>query len=118
MTRQPNPRSEVGAGSILALAIVAVVVVLALAMVGLGVGLVARQRTIAAADASALAAADVLLGAAPGDPCAVARSVAERNGAVLETCELDGFIATVTTASQLAGVPISARSTAGPESAR
>jgi secretion/DNA translocation related TadE-like protein len=111
-------RSEVGAGSILALAVLAAAVVLALAMVGLGAGLVVRQRTIGAADAAALAAADVLLGAAPGDPCTVASSIAQRNGAVLESCEVDGFIATVTTGSQLAGVPIRARSSAGPESAR
>ena len=78
-----NSRAEVGAGSILALAVVAAAVVLALAMVALGAGLAVRQRTIAAADAAALAAADVLLGAAPGDPCTVASSIADRNGAVL-----------------------------------
>jgi secretion/DNA translocation related TadE-like protein len=87
-------------------------------MVGLGAGLVVRQRTIAASDAAALAAADVLLGASPGDPCAVAASVAERNGATLESCELDGYLATVTTGSRVAGVPILVRSTAGPEPAR
>ena len=117
MTR-PHPRSEVGAGSILAVAIVAAAVTVALATVGLGAGLVARQRTIAAADAAALAAADVLLGAAPGDPCAVASSVAERNGATLETCELDGYVATVTASSWVGGAPIVARSTAGLESTR
>ena len=118
MTRPRHPRSEVGAGSILALAIVAVAVTVALAMVGLGAGLVARQRTIAAADAAALAAADVLLGAAPGDPCEVARAVAEGNGATLERCELDGYVVTVMTGSWVVGAPIVAQSTAGPESAR
>jgi secretion/DNA translocation related TadE-like protein len=118
MTRPRHPESEAGAGSILALAIVAAAIMLALAMVGLGAGLVVRQRTIAAADASALAAADVLLGAAPGDPCTVASAVAERNGATLESCDLDGYVATVTTRAVVGGAPTVARSTAGPESAR
>jgi secretion/DNA translocation related TadE-like protein len=110
-------RSEVGAGSVLALAIVAATVTIALAAVALGAGLAVRQRTIAAADAAALAAADVLLGAAPGDPCTVAASVAELNGTRLESCELDGWVATVTTSSWVAGTPIVARSTAGPDPA-
>ena len=112
------PRSDAGAGSILALAIIGAAVIVAIALVGLGAGLVVRQRTIAAADAAALAAADVLLGAAPGDPCTVAGLVAERNLATLESCELDGYVATVTAGSRVSGVPILARSTAGPEPAR
>ena len=87
-------------------------------MVNLGVGLAVRQRTISAADAAALAAADVLLGAAPGEPCRVASNVAERNGATLEGCELDGYVATVSTRASWAGIPITARSTAGPPPAR
>ena len=110
--------ADAGAGTVLALAIVALAVLLALTMVGLGAGLVVRQRTIGAADAAALAAADVLLGAAPGEPCSVAATIAETNGAVLHACELDGYIATVTTRSWVLGAPIVAQSTAGPRSAR
>jgi secretion/DNA translocation related TadE-like protein len=118
LTDAQHPEAELGAGSILALAIVGAAILAALAMVGLGAGLVVRQRTIGAADAAALAAADVLLGAAPGDPCAVAAEVAEGNGSTLDGCELDGYVVTVTTRSTVAGMPIVARSTAGPESAR
>ena len=111
-------RSDAGAGSILAVAIVAAAVILALAMVGLGAGLVARQRTIGAADAAALAAADVLLGAAPGDPCGVAAELATANGATLLACGLDGYLATVTLRADLVGAPILAQSTAGPPPSR
>jgi secretion/DNA translocation related TadE-like protein len=75
-----------GSGSVLVLGLVAVAVLLAgagavLAQVG-----AAASRAGSAADLAALAAADVLLGRAAGEPCAVARRVAQANGAALTGC--------------------------------
>lgn len=106
--------ADTGAGGVLALAIVAVTVVVALAVTGLGAALAARQRVVAAADASALAAADALLGAASGEPCARAAEVAAAHHVALLGCEVDGAEVTVTTGADLAGVPVEARSRAGP----
>ena len=69
---------------------------------------------IAAADAAALAAADTALGAAPGSPCANADRVAAKHGANLVRCEIDGLVATIETAASFAGIPVHARSRAGP----
>ena len=79
--------------------------------------LAVKQSVAAAADAAALAAADVAVGRAPGYPCEVATGVAAANGASVVACELDGLVATVTVARPLLGVPISARATAGPPGA-
>jgi secretion/DNA translocation related TadE-like protein len=76
--------------------------------------LAAKQSVAAAADAAALAAADVAVGRAPGYPCEVATDVATANRASVVACELDGLVATVTVARSLLGVAISARATAGP----
>ena len=46
----------------------------------------ANRRASAAADLSALAAADAYRGLTEGDPCAVAADLAERHGAHLESC--------------------------------
>ena len=107
-------RDERGAGVVLALAIVGVVVLLATAMVGLGAVLAVRQRVIGAADAAAVAAADVAIGIAPGDPCTVAAHVAAAGGARVQRCALDGLVVTVTVAGSAAGIPISALARAGP----
>lgn len=105
---------DAGAGGVLALAVVAVTIVAALAVTGLGAALAARQRVVAAADASALAAADALLGAAPGEPCARAAEVAAAHHVALLGCDVDGAEVAVTTGAELAGVPVEARSRAGP----
>jgi secretion/DNA translocation related TadE-like protein len=47
---------------------------------------VAASRAAAAADLAALAAADAARGITPGEPCAVARDVALKNGALLLDC--------------------------------
>lgn len=107
-------RSERGAGSVLAIGMVAAVTVVALAIVGLAVGLAARQRIIGAADAAALAAADTALGHVAGAPCEVAAATARANGGVLAACRLDGLVATVEVRGTFAGIPLGARSRAGP----
>ena len=79
-------RSEEGSGTVLALTIIAALLVLTVVIAGL-IGVVsANRRASAAADLSALAAADAYRGLTEGDPCAVATELAERHGAHLESC--------------------------------
>lgn len=81
-----NQRPEEGSGTVLALTIIAALLVLTVVIAGL-IGVVsANRRASAAADLSALAAADAYRGLTEGDPCAVAAELAERHGARLESC--------------------------------
>lgn len=78
--------SEEGSGTVLALTIIAALLVLTVVIAGL-IGVVsANRRASAAADLSALAAADAYRGLTEGDPCVVAADLAERHGAQLESC--------------------------------
>ena len=73
------------------------------------------KRTVAnAADAAALAAADVAIGIVPGVPCDAASTAAALNGARLSECRLSGVVATVATESFVLGVRVEARARAGP----
>jgi secretion/DNA translocation related TadE-like protein len=113
--QHPNGlRDDAGAGGVLALAVVGTTVAVALAALGLGSALVVRQRVVAAADASALAAADTLLGVVPGDPCALAAQVAAAHRVALTECELEGAEARVRVGASVFGLPISVESRAGP----
>jgi secretion/DNA translocation related TadE-like protein len=105
---------DAGSGTVAAVAIVAAVALLATTAVGLGAGLAVRQRVLGAADSAALAAADVAAGVAPGDPCPTAARVAEAGGARLDACSADGLVLTVRVSGSVAGIPLSARATAGP----
>ena len=79
-------RPEEGSGTVLALTIIAALLVVTVVIAGL-IGVVsANRRASAAADLSALAAADAYRGLTEGDPCAVAAYLAERHGAHLESC--------------------------------
>lgn len=81
-----NQRPEEGSGTVLALTIIAALLVVTVVIAGL-IGVVsANRRASAAADLSALAAADAYRGLTEGDPCAVAADLAERHGAQLESC--------------------------------
>jgi len=111
-------RGERGAGSVLALAVVAATVALTVPVLGACALLLGGQLAANAADAAALAAADVASGASPGEPCARAADAAERNGAVLEACAVDGAIADVRASVTVAGVAQAARARAGPPDAR
>lgn len=85
-TASENQRSEEGSGTVLALTIIAALLVMTVVIAGL-IGVVsANRRASAAADLSALAAADAYRGLTAGDPCAVAADLAERHGAHLESC--------------------------------
>jgi secretion/DNA translocation related TadE-like protein len=91
-------RDEEGAATVLALAIVGAVVALAGGFAAILAGSVASQFAANAADAAALAAADAIAGVVPADPCALATLAAERNGARLVACGIDGPAASVTVA--------------------
>ena len=85
-TSSENQRPEEGSGTVLALTIITALLVVTVVIAGL-IGVVsANRRASAAADLSALAAADAYRGLTEGDPCAVAADLAERHGAHLESC--------------------------------
>ena len=86
LAQPAEERPEEGSGTVLALTIIAALLVVTVVIAGL-IGVVsANRRASAAADLSALAAADAYRGLTEGDPCAVATDLAERHGAHLESC--------------------------------
>ena len=105
---------EEGSGSILAIGILSAVVILAATSIPLYAVLATKSQTQAAADAAALAAADVRRGVTGGFPCDVAERVARANKAELTECELDGYIATVEVARHVLGFELRSTATAGP----
>jgi secretion/DNA translocation related TadE-like protein len=74
----------------------------------------ARQRAGIAADAAALAAADVAVGLIDGEPCSRAELVARANGAALADCAIAGPVAWVTAVVPYAGWQAEVRARAGP----
>ena len=108
---------ESGSGSILAVAVLACVLGLAAVVVPTNEALVVKQRVVAAADAAALAAADTAAGVVAGIPCEAGNRTAERNGATLTACRVDGITATVTASASWLGMPISVTARAGPPAA-
>nr|RZI37115.1 hypothetical protein BJQ95_00458 [Cryobacterium sp. SO1] len=106
--------SERGSGSVLAVALVGALVTLTAVLVPVLALLPAHQSVQGAADAAALAAADIASGLIPGVPCDTAARAAELNGARLAACTVDGLIATVTVARTVGVFPISSRARAGP----
>lgn len=98
----------------LSVAIVAAMLAAVSLLVPLSIALVAKQRAAGAADAAALAAADIAIGLVPGSPCSAAESVAGANGARLRACEIDGVIVTVRVEVPVAGFEVSGAATAGP----
>lgn len=106
-----------GAGSALVIGIVAVVCVAGLTMLGGGHALARGQLLTSAADAAALAAADVMLGWAPGDPCAVAERVATAHSVRLSACAAEGLSMVVRVEASILGLTISRSALAGPPEA-
>lgn len=94
-------KPEDGVAVVMALGLSAVLVVVALLGSGAGAVISAHRRVQAAADLAALAAARG--GAAGEGGCGAAQRVAERNGGVLERCELAGSVATVAVSTALPG---------------
>ena len=107
-------REETGSGSVLGLSIVGAVIALLLLLLPLAGAIELALRVSSAADAAALAAADVESGAIAGIPCHEAARVAEAVGAELERCEVDGTAATVRVGSGIPGFAAKAEATAGP----
>ena len=107
-------RGDDGAGTVLALAIVAATFIATIAVLGVAAALAVRHRAATAADAAALAAADVLLGAAAGEPCARSAQVASENGFELSACHIEGAEAVVAVRVEVLGVPVEIRARAGP----
>jgi len=107
-------RSERGSGTVLAVALIGCLMAVTLAVVPLYRVLAIRQAVAGAADAAALAAADVAAGYAAGYPCEMAEHVASANNSRLDSCTVDGLIATVTTAREFAGFSVTSTATAGP----
>lgn len=108
-------REERGSGTVLALGIIGVLVAVAVAVSGLIQAQAAAGRARSAADLSALAGATALSSVlAPADPCVTAGRVAQANGAVLESCVVDGedVVVTVTVHTTVLGVPRLAQSAA------
>lgn len=62
------------------------IMVFVAALGGLSQAFAAHSTAQSAADLAVLAAADAVRGIAPGEPCAVAKEVAKRNGGVVNDC--------------------------------
>lgn len=109
---------DAGAGTVMALGICALSIALLLA--GLLVVQASSSASVAAtaADLAALAGADTARGLRDGDPCGVAREVAQRNRAQLRECSVDPGRETVTVEASVTAAllpwPASARARAGP----
>ncbi len=90
-------RGDSGVATALVLALSAVLGTVGSAAVGLGSVQVARQRAVAVADLAALAAAQAAqAGLDAPAACARATVLAERSGARLSACAVDGAAVTVT----------------------
>jgi secretion/DNA translocation related TadE-like protein len=112
---KPNDKTdEYGSASVLMVGIVGVLVTAVATVLPLYIGMSVRQSVISAADASALAAADVAVGIIPGIPCEIAATVATANSAVLTACVFDGLVVTVSTQRDFLGLALRADATAGP----
>lgn len=101
-------------GTLLAVAVTACTATIAVGAVTAGAASAFSQHIAGVADAAALAAADAASGAITGEPCGRAREVASAAGAVVDTCALDGLIATVRVADEFGRFPVTASARAGP----
>jgi secretion/DNA translocation related TadE-like protein len=105
---------ERGSGSVLAVGLIGAVVALVALALPLYIGLATRRAVAGAADAAALAAADVASGLEPGYPCAAADRVASANRAILASCAIDGLVVTVSVSRVILTVDVTSTATAGP----
>jgi secretion/DNA translocation related TadE-like protein len=105
---------DVGSGSLLAIAIIGATIASLALGVPLLVGIGIRESVATAADAGALAGADVAAGIYPGSPCTVVASVATANHARLVGCRVDGLVITVRVSTEFLGLPVASEATAGP----
>ncbi|RZU66285.1 secretion/DNA translocation related TadE-like protein [Microterricola gilva] len=110
----PGDRGDRGSGTVLTLAVLGATVGVVLTLIPVTGAFVASQRAANAADAAALAAADVASGAVPGVACQLATVAASLNGAVLDGCELNGAVALVSVSTSWWVFSLSASARAGP----
>jgi secretion/DNA translocation related TadE-like protein len=115
--RPARPRGDNGSGSILGLATIGSVTAVIALTLPLYIGMAIRQSLEGAADAAALAAADVASGISPGFPCVSAALVATADAGDLASCRIDGLVATVRLQRTFLGVSLQATATAGPPDA-
>lgn len=108
------PLGDRGSGAVLTVGVLGAVVTVVLTVIPVAGAFVASQRAANAADAAALAAADVASGAMPGVACELATAAASLNGAVLDRCELSGGVALVSVSSNWWVFSLSATARAGP----
>lgn len=101
-------------GAILTVGSILVTSALTLGLAATGGAAVAARRAAGAADNAAIAAADTVSGALPGEPCARATEVAGASGARVIDCRTDDLDATVTVVVPFAGLVATARARAGP----
>jgi secretion/DNA translocation related TadE-like protein len=99
---------------VLAIAIAAATVAVTAIALPLYLALATKQVAAGAADAAALAGADVAVGIVPGFPCESAASVASANGARLEACTVDGLVVSVVVSTTILGLSVRSAATAGP----
>jgi secretion/DNA translocation related TadE-like protein len=81
-----NAREERGSVTVVAAAVIAMLVVLSMGVADVARALIVREQARTAADAAALAAVAELAFPTVGDPTALAREYAARNGAELSSC--------------------------------
>jgi secretion/DNA translocation related TadE-like protein len=103
-----------GSASLLAVGLIGATATLTGILIPFTMALVTRQAVAGAADAAALAAADVASGRVAGVPCELALLVVEANGASMAVCEVDGLVVTVTATTSTLGIAIPVTATAGP----
>jgi secretion/DNA translocation related TadE-like protein len=99
------------------LGLVAIVATAGLILVGAASALSSAQRVSAAADAAALAAADVMLGWVAGEPCDLAARVARAHRTALHDCRSEGFSMVVTVRMTVLGIVVERSARAGPPGA-
>lgn len=102
------------AGAMLVVGSIVVCSTLTIGLAATGGAAVAARRAAGAADNAAIAAADTVSGALPGEPCERAAEVADASGARLAACETEDLDAFVTVEVSFAGMVASARARAGP----
>lgn len=107
-------RDERGAGSGLVVGIIAVMFAVCGVLLGVMQLGAHSQRLAGAADAGALAAADIASGRNPGEPCSAAQLVAAAHDAQLVVCEIRGAEVYVEMTSNFAGMWLCERALAGP----
>lgn len=106
--------SERGSVSVISIAMIGGILALTGCIAGISAAFAVKQRIVGAADAAAVAAADVVSGAMPGYPCARADDAASINGATMVDCVINGPSVSVLVKAQILTFEVRVRARAGP----